>query len=162
MLTKDFLEIFKNLHIFADLLQWGCFGFDSIRHWTVSTPGVGGLPVNLSFQTISWQQLLRTRCLVYQVERLNLRGQGCSGDEYPDRLFRLFCPVKWGIIQTVCTTPTRLSVAKPKSISCIWPAFRQVAVENQRTDKRVESHPVRCLDGGSSPPISTKQKQKRI
>lgn len=95
---KDFLEIFKNMHIFADLLQWGCFGFDSIRHWTVSTPGVGGLPVNLSFQTISWQQLLRTRCLVYQVERLNLRGQGCSGDEYPDRLFRLFCPVKWGII----------------------------------------------------------------
>ena len=95
---KDFLEIFKNLHIFADLLQWGCFGFDSIRHWTVSTPGVGGLPVNLSFQTISWQQLLRTRCLVYQVERLNLRGQGCSGDEYPDRLFRLFCPVIRGII----------------------------------------------------------------
>ena len=93
-----FLDIFVKQHIFADLLQWGCFGFDSIRHWTVSTPGVGGLPVNLSFQTISWQQLLRTRCLVYQVERLNLRGQGCSGDEYPDRLFRLFCPVKWGII----------------------------------------------------------------
>ena len=54
-----FLQI---ILIFAS--PWGCFGFDSIRHWTVSTPGVGSLPVNLSFQTISWQQLLRTRCLV--------------------------------------------------------------------------------------------------
>ena len=44
--------------------QWGCFGFDSIRHWMVSTPGVGSLPVNLSFRTYSWQQLLCTRCVV--------------------------------------------------------------------------------------------------
>ena len=51
----------------------GCFGFDSIRHWTVSTPGVGGLPVNLSFQKISWQQQLCTRCVVYQVVSLNRR-----------------------------------------------------------------------------------------
>ena len=45
-------------------IQWGCFGFDSIRHWIVSTSGVVGLPVNLGLQTISWQQLLCTRCVV--------------------------------------------------------------------------------------------------
>ena len=44
--------------------QWGCFGFDSIRHWTVSTPGSVGQPVNLDLRTISWQQLLCTRCVV--------------------------------------------------------------------------------------------------
>ena len=56
-------NLFKKCTIFAPV-QWGCFGFDSIRHWTVSTSGVGGLPVNLSFRTISWQQLLCTRCVV--------------------------------------------------------------------------------------------------
>ncbi len=45
-------------------VQWGCFGFDSIRHWAVSTPGSVGQPVNLDLRTISWQQLLCTRCVV--------------------------------------------------------------------------------------------------
>ena len=66
--------------------QWGCFGFDSIRHWTVSTSGVGSLPVNLSFQTISWQQLLCTRCVVCKAHYLNPRRQGCDADEYPSGL----------------------------------------------------------------------------
>ena len=35
-------------------------------------------------------------------------------------------------------------------------AIRQARADNQRTDKRVESYLVRCLDGGSTPPISTK------
>ena len=77
-LTKKALS----LHHF----QWGCFGFDSIRHWTVSTSGVGSLPVNLSFQTISWQQLLCTRCVVCKAHYLNPRRQGCVADEYPSRL----------------------------------------------------------------------------
>ena len=46
------------------ILQWGCFGFDSIRHWTVSTSGSVGQPVNLDLQPFSWQQLLCTRCVV--------------------------------------------------------------------------------------------------
>ena len=67
--------------------QWGCFGFDSIRHWTVSTPGVVGLPVNLGLQTISWQQLLCTRCVVCKAHYLNPRRQGCVADEYPSALY---------------------------------------------------------------------------
>ena len=69
------------------LIQWGCFGFDSIRHWAVSTSGVGSLPVNLSFQTISWQQLLCTRCVVCKAHYLNPRGQGYLADEYPSALY---------------------------------------------------------------------------
>ena len=57
------MRISEIIAIFADF-QWGCFGFDSIRHWSVSTSGVGSLPANLSFQTYSWQQLLCTRCVV--------------------------------------------------------------------------------------------------
>ena len=68
-------------------VQWGCFGFDSIRHWAVSTPGVVGLPVNLGLQTISWQQLLCTRCVVCKAHYLNPRRQGCVADEYPSRLY---------------------------------------------------------------------------
>ena len=66
--------------------QWGCFGFDSIRHWTVSTPGSVGQPVNLDLQTISWQQLLCTRCVVCKAHYLNPRGQGYLADEYPSGL----------------------------------------------------------------------------
>ena len=36
-----------------------------------------------------------------------------------------------------------------------WPACRQFPPDNQVWDKRVESFWMRCLDGGSSPPIST-------
>ena len=60
----DFLIMQTFFHYICNLFQWGCFGFDSIRHWAVSTPGVGSLPVNLSFRTYSWQQLLCTRCVV--------------------------------------------------------------------------------------------------
>ena len=60
----DFLIMQTFFHYICNLIQWGCFGFDSIRHWAVSTPGVGSLPVNLSFRTYSWQQLLCTRCVV--------------------------------------------------------------------------------------------------
>ena len=67
-------------------IQWGCFGFDSIRHWTVSTPGSVGQPVNLDLQTISWQQLLCTRCVVCKAHYLNPRRQGCVADEYPSSL----------------------------------------------------------------------------
>ena len=70
----------------SDIGQWGCFGFDSIRHWAVSTSGVVGLPVNLGLQTISWQQLLCTRCVVCKAHYLNPRRQGCVADEYPSRL----------------------------------------------------------------------------
>ena len=66
--------------------QWGCFGFDSIRHWTVSTPGSVGQPVNLDLRTISWQQLLCTRCVVCKAHYLNPRRQGCAADEYPSSL----------------------------------------------------------------------------
>ena len=51
---------------------------------------------------------------------------------------------------------TPLNSAKPQRISPGQPACRHSRDENQRPDKRVESHLVRCLDGGSSPPISTK------
>ena len=40
-----------------------------------------------------------------------------------------------------------------------WPVRRQSPVENQSQTKRVESCLVRCLDGGSSPPISTDKKK---
>ena len=73
-------------HYICKLFQWGCFGFDSIRHWAVSTPGVVGLPVNLGLQTISWQQLLCTRCVVCKAHYLNPRRQGCVADEYPSSL----------------------------------------------------------------------------
>ena len=73
-------------HYICIMIQWGCFGFDSIRHWSVSTSGVGGLPVNLSLRTISWQQLLCTRCVVCKAHYLNPRRQGCVADEYPSRL----------------------------------------------------------------------------
>ena len=68
------------------ILQWGCFGFDSIRHWTVSTPGSVGQPVNLDLQPFSWQQLLCTRCVVCKAHYLNPRRQGCVADEYPSSL----------------------------------------------------------------------------
>ena len=71
----------------GNCFKWGCFGFDSIRHWTVSTPGVVGLPVNLGLQTISWQKLLCTRCVVCKAHYLNPRRQGCDADEYPSRLY---------------------------------------------------------------------------
>ena len=48
-----------------------------------------------------------------------------------------------------------LSSAKIQRISQGWPVRRQSLVENQSQTKRVESCLVRCLDGGSSPPIST-------
>lgn len=51
---------------------------------------------------------------------------------------------------------TPLNSAKLQRISPGQPACRHSRDENQRPDKRVESHLVRCLDGGSSPPISTK------
>lgn len=50
---------------------------------------------------------------------------------------------------------TPLNPAKTQRISWSWPVFRQTPDENQRGTKRVESRLVRCLDGGSSPPIST-------
>ena len=50
---------------------------------------------------------------------------------------------------------TPLKLPKSQRISCGWPVFRQTASDNQRKNKRVESRLVRCLDGGSSPPIST-------
>ena len=52
---------------------------------------------------------------------------------------------------------TPLNSAKPQRISPGQPAFRHSGNENQRQAKHVESHLVRCLDGGSSPPISTKE-----
>ncbi len=86
---------FKNIHqftlnaikvaIFA-FYSWGCFGFDSIRHWIVSTSGSVGQPVNLDLQTISWQQQLCTRCVVCKAHYLNPRGQGYLADEYPSSL----------------------------------------------------------------------------
>ena len=79
-------EILQKKALSLHHFQWGCFGFDSIRHWTVSTSGVGSLPVNLSFQTISWQQLLCTRCVVCKAHYLNPRRQGCDADEYPSGL----------------------------------------------------------------------------
>ena len=50
-----------------------------------------------------------------------------------------------------------LKPAKIQRISFAWPAARQCVADNQREDKRVESLLVLCLDGGSSPPISTKK-----
>ena len=70
---KAYNKIAGEIRLHYKLSNRGCSGFDSIRHWTVSTPGVGGLPVNLSFRTISWQQQLCTRCVVYQVVSLNRR-----------------------------------------------------------------------------------------
>ena len=51
---------------------------------------------------------------------------------------------------------TPLNRAKTQGIRTRWPAFRQPRPDNQRKDKRVESFRVRCLDGGSTPPISTR------
>ena len=51
---------------------------------------------------------------------------------------------------------TPLKPLKSQRISPRWPVFRQPWTDNQRQTKRVESSLVRCLDGGSSPPISTK------
>ena len=64
MNIRVYIAVWYEIVTFARLIQWGCFGFDSIRHWTVSTPGVVGLPVNLGLRTFSWQQLLCTRCVV--------------------------------------------------------------------------------------------------
>ena len=50
---------------------------------------------------------------------------------------------------------TPLNPAKTQRISWHWPVFRHLPADNQRKTKRVESCLVRCLDGGSSPPIST-------
>ena len=80
------VHIFDGNVLYLQSVQWGCFGFDSIRHWAVSTPGVGSLPVNLSFRTYSWQQLLCTRCVVCKAHYLNPRRQGCVADEYPSSL----------------------------------------------------------------------------
>ena len=77
----------------------------------------------------------------------------------PTSIPRNFMPAMFrprGIIQAGRTDLTRLRSAKIQTISLRWPAFRQPRVDNQRKDKRVESYLVRCLDGGSSPPISTK------
>ena len=77
----------------------------------------------------------------------------------PTSIPRNFMPAMFrprGIIQAGRTDLTRLWSAKIQTISLRWPAFRQPRVDNQRKDKRVESYLVRCLDGGSSPPISTK------
>ena len=52
---------------------------------------------------------------------------------------------------------TPLGLRQDQGISGGWPAFRQSSVENQRKAKRVESCLVRCLDGGSSPPSSTRK-----
>ena len=85
-----FLKVFCRFGpklLYLQCSSWGCFGFDSIWHWTVSTSGVVGLPVNLSSQTISWQQHLCTRCVVYQVASLNPCRQGCGNDEYPSDLY---------------------------------------------------------------------------
>ena len=76
----------------------------------------------------------------------------------PTSIPRNFMPAMFrprGIIQAGRTDLTRLRSAKIQTISPRWPAFRQPRVDNQRKDKRVESYLVRCLDGGSSPPIST-------
>ncbi len=53
---------------------------------------------------------------------------------------------------------TPLKQVKTQGISLGQPAFRHSAADNQRQDKRVESLPARCLDGGSTPPISTDKK----
>ena len=50
-----------------------------------------------------------------------------------------------------------LKPAKTQRISCGQPVFRHSAADNQRKNKRVESLLVRCLDGGSTPPISTEK-----
>ena len=79
----------------------------------------------------------------------------------PTSIPRNFMPAMFrprGIIQAGRTDLTRLWSAKIQTISLRWPAFRQPRVDNQRKDKRVESYLVRCLDGGSSPPISTDKK----
>ena len=79
----------------------------------------------------------------------------------PTSIPRNFKPAMFrprGIIQAGRTDLTRLWSAKIQTISLRWPAFRQPRVDNQRKDKRVESYLVRCLDGGSSPPISTDKK----
>ena len=81
-----YLQLISARYISPEIRQWGCFGFDSIRHWTVSTPGSVGQPVNLDLQTISWQQLLCTRCVVCKAHYLNPRGQGYLADEYPSSL----------------------------------------------------------------------------
>ena len=138
----------------ARAAQWGCFGFDSIRHWIVSTSGSVGQPVNLDLQTISWQQLLCTRCVVCKAHYLNPRRQGCVADEYPSRLQAGYV---WnsGYHSNQMLGVTPLSSAKIQGISLEQPVLRQLPVENQSETKRVESYLVRCLDGGSSPPIST-------
>ena len=86
MIFQSIIAVWYEIITFALMLQWGCFGFDSIRHWTVSTPGAVGQPVNLDLQTISWQQLLCTRCVVCKAHYLNPRRQGCVADEYPSSL----------------------------------------------------------------------------
>ena len=89
-LSVEIFEIFfretDKFSLSLHSVHWGCFGFDSIRHWTVSTPGSVGQPVNLDLQTISWQQLLCTRCVVCKAHYLNPRGQGYLADEYPSSL----------------------------------------------------------------------------
>ena len=50
---------------------------------------------------------------------------------------------------------TPLMHVKLLRISLKWPAGRQLYSDNQRPDKRVENFRMVCLDGGSSPPIST-------
>ena len=47
--------------------------------------------------------------------------------------------------------------SKPRQDSEDKPRLRQAEVDNQRRNKRVESSLGRCLDGGSTPPISTKK-----
>ena len=57
---------------------------------------------------------------------------------------------------------TPLNSAKIQRISLEWPVRRQFTVEKQSQTKRVESSLVRCLDGGSSPPISTRIKYEFV
>ena len=52
--------------------------------------------------------------------------------------------------------PTLLPRLKFQKLRDRWPALRQPAPDNQRRDKHVESHWALYSDGGSTPPISTK------
>ena len=69
-------------------------------------------------------------------------------------LYACYVPVQ-GYHSNGTLRRTPLKPAKIQRISLCWPAVRQAKAENHRMDKRVESCLVRCLDGGSSPPIST-------
>ena len=77
-------------------------------------------------------------------------------DVYPSS-FRPVQSGSRGIIKTGCAPQTPLRDAKIQRISPRWPVFRQPRADKQRKNKRVESYLGLCLDGGSTPPISTKK-----